>query len=201
MKSKHWLQALTIVLMLSCKKEITPASIKEPTLVADTSVDYVQYVIHKGNQYCDKSIYKHVEYAELKFKVKFDSSAIYTTEDSINQYDINKLYGFSDNNAAHQQFSARFGWRWSNGALRLFGYVYNDGIRRFKELGMVKIGVENTCSIKVENGVYRFGLNDKTDTLFRKSPTARAIGYRLYPYFGGDEPAPHDINIWIKELP
>jgi len=34
----------------------------------------------------------------------------------------------------------------------------------------------------------------------RASSTATAVGYKLYPYFGGDEAAPHDINIWIKEL-
>jgi hypothetical protein len=30
--------------------------------------------------------------------------------------------------------------------------------------------------------------------------TPKGQGYQLYPYFGGDETAPHDINIWIKNL-
>ncbi|MEO5783498.1 MAG: hypothetical protein ABIQ07_09520 [Ginsengibacter sp.] len=36
-------------------------------------------------------------------------------------------------------------------------------------------------------------------SLPRTSTTAKAIGYKLYPYFGGDETAPHEIDIWIKE--
>jgi hypothetical protein len=30
--------------------------------------------------------------------------------------------------------------------------------------------------------------------------TPKGKGYRLYPYFGGDETAPHDISIWVKDL-
>lgn len=83
-----------------------------------------------------------VEYAELKFVVKFDSSAIYNTVDPSNQYDINKLYGFSDNDSLHQRYSARFGWRWSDNALRIFAYVYNSGVRSSKELGAILPGTE-----------------------------------------------------------
>lgn len=187
--------------MLSCKKEITSSIAKETIPASGTSKDYVQYTIHKGNQYCDENIYKPIEYSELKFSVKFDSSAVYATKESANQYDINKLYGFSDNNSYHHKFSARFGWRWSDGALRLFGYVYNDEVRSFKQIGIVNIGSENFCSIKIDTNIYIFTLNNKTDTLARKSTTSKALGYKLYPYFGGDEVAPHDINIWIKELP
>lgn len=118
----------------------------------------------------------------------------------VNQLDINKLYGFSDNNAVHQQFSARFGWRWSDSALYLFGYTYNNGIRAYKKLGSVKIGTENFCSIKVDSTSYIFTLNDAVDSMERKSSTPDAVGYQLYPYFGGDELAPHDINIWIKQI-
>ncbi|MGI8584586.1 MAG: hypothetical protein ACR2KX_20545 [Chitinophagaceae bacterium] len=79
----------------------------------------------------------------MNFIAKFDSTAIYSNVNPDNRLYINKLYGFSDNNPTHQQFSARFGWRWSDNALRLFGYVYNDGVR--KELGTVAIGTENNC--------------------------------------------------------
>jgi len=34
----------------------------------------------------------------------------------------------------------------------------------------------------------------------RESTTTMAEGYQLYPYFGGDETAPHDIFIWIEKL-
>ncbi len=165
-----------------------------------TSNQFVQYTILKGQQYCDKSTYQPVKYDFLSFVVKFDSSAIYQTTNAGNQDDINKLFGFSDNNAQHQQYSARFGWRWSKNALRLFGYIYNNGVRSSKELGTVEIGTENSCSIKVSGSNYIFTLNGSSQIMPRASTTLKAEGYQLYPYFGGDEVAPHTISILIKQL-
>jgi len=161
---------------------------------------FINYTIRQGQQFCDQSTFFPVECTELKFVVKFDSSAIYTTIDPINQYDINKLYGFSDNNSDHQKFSARFGWRWSNMALDIFAYVYNDGILVWKKLGTVQIGDENNCSVRVLDQQYIFSLNKSTDTLQRSSTTKAGVGYKLFPFFGGNESAPHDITIKIKEL-
>jgi hypothetical protein len=142
-----------------------------------------------------------VKLSRLSFKVKFDSSAIYTTGKAENQKDINKLFGFSDNNALHHEYSARFGWRWSDNALRIFAYDYNNGTRSFKELGIVKIGTENSCSITVSGNKYIFSLNGAETVMPRESTTELAEGYQLYPYFGGDESAPHAITIWIEMLP
>lgn len=161
---------------------------------------YIQHSIFAGNHYSDKNDIRKANATILAFKVKFDSTAIYTTVDPVNQTDINKLFGFSDNNAAHHQYSARFGWRWSENALRLFGYTYNAGRRSFKELGTVRPGVENECSISVYENNYIFSLNGSKTSMPRESKTEEIAGYQLYPYFGGDEVAPHDIFIWIKEF-
>ncbi len=161
---------------------------------------FVHYLIRAGQHYSDQNPFRAVSYSDLKFIVKFDSSAIYQTVSPANQYDINKLYGFSDNNTAHHFFSARVGWRWSDGALRLFGYVYNNGIVIAKELGDISIGDEHSYSVKVTTTEYVFTLNGMSKSIQRTSTTTQAAGYQLYPYFGGDEPAPHDITIRIKEL-
>ena len=184
-----------LMLCACSKKDISP-------LLAFSDAkqnDFIKYTIPAGHQYCDQSTYIPIDFSELKFTARFDSSAIYHTLDPINQFDINKLYGFSDNNSGHHSYSARFGWRWSQNALRLFGYTYNNGVRESKELGIVKIGVENNCSIKIAMHQYYFTLNGITDSMERSSTTGKALGYKLYPYFGGDELAPHEINIWIKE--
>jgi len=161
---------------------------------------FIKYTIQKGNQYCDANAYKAVEASEMKFAVRFDSTAIYETVSPENQLDINKLYGFSDNNADHHQFSARFGWRWSDKALRLFAYIYNNGSVTSKELTSVTIGAEINCSIKVTSTNYLFSVDGVTTQLARMATTEKAKGYQLYPYFGGDEVAPHQINIWIQNL-
>ena len=63
----------------------------------------------------------------------------------------------------------------------------------------VAIGSELHCSIKVQGEVYQFTVDGKTETMPRMSTTQNGKGYQLYPYFGGDEGAPHDVRIWIKE--
>jgi hypothetical protein len=189
---------ILLLLLFSCNKsQVAIAPINHP---GSSSPQFIKYTIRGGQQYCDQSVYKQTNFSELKFAVKFDSTAIYQTVSPGNQYDVNKLYGFSDNNDEHHHFSARFGWRWSEGALRLFGYVYNNGVMNFEELGTVSIGIEYTCSIKVTAANYIFTLNNTSKNMPRASTTASAVGYQLYPYFGGDETAPHDITIWIKQL-
>ena len=193
-----------LLLLSGCKKidhiiekQVTPKSVVSEKPVTQT---YTQYIIPKGEHYATNNAYAPIEMQELKFMVKFDSSAIYTSKQAVNQYDINKLYGFSDNNKDHHQYSARFGWSWTNKALRLYAYVYNEGKVEKKELGTVVIGTEIQCSIKATESNYIFTLNEKEATMPRKSATPAAKGYLLYPYFGGDETAPHTITISIKNL-
>ena len=199
MKKNLVVLSLFIITFTSCQKKIDSiiSNIKGNT---NKIGDFVKYTIPQGEQYSDKSGYHTVKYQQLSFIVKFDSSAIYKTVSPSNQTDINKLYGFSDNQAQHHVFSARFGWRWSNNALRLFAYTYNNGAVSLVELGTVEIGAENNCSIKVTGTNYVFTFNGKEKTMPRLSTTPVAEGYKLYPYFGGSETAPHKITISIKEL-
>ena len=192
---------MALLCFASCKKtSVSIADLPHKIVVSSDSSGYIKYSIAQGAQYCDKSTLTVIKYQQLAFRVKFDSSAIYSTTLGENQYDINKLYGFSDNNLDHHQFSARFGWRWSNDSLRLFGYIYNNGIRSDAELGTIAIGSENNCMIKVTATTYVFVLNEKETVMPRASTTAMAEGYKLFPYFGGDEMAPHAISIWIQDL-
>lgn len=202
MKYNLFILSIAVLIFQSCSKQIetTGSSISAKKGSESVSNQYIQYTIMKGQQYCDKSIFVPVKCSQVSFKAKFDSSAIYKTAADSNQADINKLYGFSDNNAAHHEYSARFGWRWSNNALRLFAYDYNNGVMSFKELGAVQIGVENTCSIRISGNEYVFTLNGVETKMPRASITTLAEGYKLFPYFGGNESAPHTISIWIEEL-
>lgn len=194
MKAPILLVAVAL-LLASCSK-MAEAIVDKAT--STPTGQFIKYTIEKGNQYCNNNGYKPVETTEMKFSVKFDSTAIYETLSSENQYDINKLYGFSDNNTDHHQYSARLGWRWSDKALRLFAYVYNEGAVASKELTTIAIGEEINCSIKVAGSNYLFTVNGITTQLPRLATTEKGKGYQLYPYFGGDEVAPHQVTIWIK---
>lgn len=190
--------ALLLLLLAGCKKDNLSENLSTPPPLP-AATGFLQYVIPKGEHYATANSYKLVESAEMKFTVRFDSTCIYKTTDPQNQLDINKLYGFSDNGGMHHQFSARFGWRWSGGALRLFAYTYNNGVRESKELTTIAINKEVHCAIRINKAAYVFTVDEKAETMPRQSTTAMAKGYKLYPYFGGDEAAPHEVRIWIKE--
>ena len=162
--------------------------------------DFVKYVIRKGEQSSSPSTYKvYSNLSEQKFVVRFDTSAIYATANPVNQGDINKLYGFSDNDKPHHVNSARIGWRWYNNALELHGYIYNDSVRTSQLITSVALNTDIPCSIKVAATSYTFTVNSTSIQMPRTAKTAGGSGYRLYPYFGGDEMAPKDITILIKE--
>lgn len=182
----------------SCKKVIE--TVIESGTHTPKPGEYFTYTIKQGQHYADVNAYQPLQINELKFDVKFDSTAIYQTSDPANQEDINKLYGFADNNSQHHEFSARFGWNWARGSLRLYAYTYNAGVRDSREIIAIQPGFVYPCSIKVTENKYLFTVDHHTIEMARQSTTASAIGYRLYPYFGGDETAPHDITISIKEF-
>jgi hypothetical protein len=201
MKKNYYSYSLLLLLFCACTKEVVtippekqPAAIPPPV-----TSNAIEYTINKGEHFCDKNIFVPVDYQALSFTAYFDSSAKYTSIAAENQYDINKLYGFSDNQAHHQEYSARFGWRWSDNALYLFAYVYNNGVRSSEMLGAVPLNTAVHCGLTVLGNQYVFTLNGKTTVLPRMAKTQRALGYKLYPYFGGDEIAPHTIRIRIDE--
>lgn len=170
-----------------------------PSKPAAATSQFVLYTIRQGQHSSDKSVLKTVKVSSMNFIAKFDNSAIYQTLDPVNQYDINKLWGFSEG-FNHQYNSARIGWAYNEGALRLYAYVYNRGVRASQEITTVTIGTEIPCSISLSGNSYIFKVNNVVVTLPRANSTATASGYQLYPYFGGDEVAPQNIYINIKQL-
>ena len=169
------------------------------TAATGTNNAFTTYTILQGEQYCVGNAYPVYVTSAMYFTVKFDSSDIYTSQLASNQYDYNKLYGFSDNMSDHHSFSARFGWRWCNNHIELSAYTYNDGVRSIKDLGGIDLNKEHNCAIMVSGSQYDFVLDGDTTSVPRTSTTAQAMGYKLLPYFGGDEVAPHTMTIQIRE--
>jgi hypothetical protein len=190
------LLSVLLFLAFSCEK---PAI---EILTNKATTTFTNYKITQGQHYAnnDSTLLLSTNYKQLTFICKFDNSAIYNTTLKEHQGNINKLYGFADNNRHHQKFSARFGWNWVNGSLHLWAYTYNDGNRTYKDLGAVAIGSEISCTIVLLPSAYIFGVNGIETLMPRTATTSTAIGYKLFPYFGGQEPAPQDITILIKEL-
>ncbi len=169
----------------------------DTTVVLDT---FITYIIPAGANYVLGNSYLAFSQKSISFKAIFDSSCIYTNVNPVNQADINKLYGFSDCNTFHQINSARFGWNWKDGAMHIHAYCYSDTVRIYKELGTVPLNAEVNCKLEVVSGYYVFTLNGFKDSVSRHCTDTIASGYKLLPFFGGDEMAPHEIRIKIKEL-
>jgi len=159
----------------------------------------VTYIIKKDSHYCKPNPITFTSKSRLIFTAVFDSSCIYQTVNPHNQNDINKLYGFSDCNTLHLLNSARVGWRWSNDSLRIFGFVHNDAAMISQEITTAPIGSVINCSITCLDTQYKFEVNGKK-VLLPRHCSGKYTRYRLYPYFGGDEAAPHRIKIQITEL-
>ncbi len=134
------------------------------------------------------------------FTAIFNKSAIYHFTDPNTMYDQNTLYGFADNFDKHQQFGARFGWRWFNNELQIAAYTNNYGDSNIVQIGAVPLNTEVKYGIVVNSTTYDFYLNGSLAiSLPRASSTRSALPYKLFPYFGGDAVAPHRITIKIRE--
>ncbi len=171
-----------VVFILSCKKIDTQG--------------YRVYKIKEGRHrsntaYCtNKSNY-------ISFEAIFDESAQYISDDPDNQYDVNKLYGLSDCETSHTKNSIRFGWRWLNDSLEILWYKREDGDFSFEKITTINLNTSYYYTITFTEDSYILSVNGVQVEVNRKcSGTYRK--YYLYPYFGGDEKAPHDITICIK---
>lgn len=137
----------------------------------------------------------------MSFTARFDESARYDLQNN-DQGDINKLMGFADANSLHHDNSIRFGWRYSiaKGEVEIFGYAYQDGVRNFKYITDVAIHETADFSIQLTEQSYVLQVNGE-EMLEMERMVKNTVGvyYLLFPYFGGNEPAPHDINIFVKE--
>ena len=162
--------------------------------------DFTTYAIKAGDHEVQKNANAPFSGNSLRFQAVFDSSCIYQTAIAENQSDINKLYGFSDCSSQHQQNSARFGWNWREGAIRIYAYIYVNGVRQEQELGTAELNQTNSFKITLQDNAYIFTYHNVETKMPRHCTGGVGIAYKLLPYFGGDEVAPHEIKIKIRNL-
>ena len=157
---------------------------------------YRVFTIKKGNHRSTTN-YKTTKTDHLTFKSIFDSSAIYTSIDPINQYDVNKLYGLSDCGCNHSINSIRVGWRWLNDSLEILWFKHMNGNFSFDKITTIDIDKVYDYSISFTDTSYIICVDNICKETTR-SCSDNNRRYYLYPYFGGDESAPHDIKIRIQ---
>jgi len=178
---------LILLLFLSCRKE-------------DNDLGLRVYTIQAG-EHSSGSFINHPDNSKISFQFILDESAIYETEIAENQHDVNKIYGMSDFGVRHQKYSIRLGWRYLNNELELCWLRHEEGRHSAATIKTIDTDVVYNATIDIKTFYYVIVIDNDT-TLVRRRPEGNwglLRRYYLYPYFGGNEYAPHDITIKIKE--
>ncbi len=167
----------------------------------EEKVDLVRvFVIRKGEHYATPRVLESLQTSTIRFQARFDASAVYDFRQEGFQDSKNKLFGFSDCNDLHHDNSARFAWQWFNDRVEIFAYCYVDGERVEAFVGTVGLNEFSDYRISITDGYYEFQLNGGEPVRIKRgSVCERGVYYKLWPYFGGTLPAPHDVTIAIRE--
>ena len=166
---------------------------------------YRVYTIDRGNHYSDGPIDKLFgndnKADSWEWEVIFESSCIYLESDLLNPsnyLDVNKLIGFSDCDRHHSQYSCRVGWRASGDSIELLIYKRDDNNIGFKSLKKVYPDQIVNVTLDFKDTTYISCIDGICDTLIRPCPDWSGRKYSLFPFFGGQETAPHKMKIRIK---
>ena len=168
------------------------------TIDIDPDTGFEIFTISQGNH---SSILRNEPFTGTGIRVTaiFDESAEYTLDVASDQADINKLVGFSDCHQDHQSESARIGWRWYQDQLQLLAYTYREGQLSFELMGAVDFNKEIDLEILINDDTYQYsGTGLSSVTMQRTQNCETGDNYWLWPYFGGDQPAPHEVTIKLK---
>jgi len=157
------------------------------------------FVTPAGEHYAHPKLVQTLQDSELRFEARFDNTAIYDLGDPALQTNKNKLMGFSECNALHHNNSARFAWQWFNDRLEIWAYCYVNSERVEVFVGAVSLDTYNLYSLRLTPTHYAFQLNNEDPVYITRGDVCQTgIYYMLWPYFGGEIPAPHQVRIDIK---
>lgn len=158
------------------------------------------FTIGKGDHYSAPRKSGLYRGEKITFKAYFNETAKYDLGDE-DQLDTNKLYGSSDCGSFHQQNSARFGWRWNNERLEIMAFTHVGGQFFYEYIASAALNKSYQYEIMLsqDKGSYIFNFNGKTVTMPRGCKDSIMKGYKLYPYFGGNKVAPHEMLIKVEE--
>jgi len=146
-------------------------------------------------------VFYYFKMKDINVKVKFDESCLYEPFDE--EHDINKLWGIGF--VYHHKNSARFGWRAMGKIIEIHTYCYVDGKRVSEKLIECQPNEWLELDLDVFKDRYQFKAKnidgERALKNIEKGKTSflQLFTYKLFPYFGGNNPAPHNMGITIIE--
>jgi len=159
----------------------------------------MKFIIKKGTHYSNETVFKLKNFFNtnntLQYQVVFDDSCVYELPKE-DQGDINKLFGFSIG-FNHHKNSARFGWSYQDGKINLHAYIYDNGVRKSKLIDKLNFNSSYLLTLTDLGEEWKFSVENGSNITELKMSKLHDFewGYKLWPYFGGNNPAPHDITI------
>lgn len=172
----------------------------------------VLYYIGKGKHYSVRPLFDWIK-IPLKLgiaKENFTFTAIFGSGTNYSNWrqdkSVHKLYGINYGLFPHRN-SIRIGWRYGGQfQIEIFSYVYRNGIR--KEDYLCHVSMNEEIKFKFE----RIGREEiyisilvgdwkpysPVETVIQM-PEVSKIKLKLWPYYGGVNPASEPVNIFIKE--
>lgn len=136
-------------------------------------------------------------------KFMFGSDCSYDLR-SIDQFDINKLFGWSQ--GMHHKNSCRFGWVWNleKKCMEIYAYCYVNSVIKSEFICNVELEKWYVGEIKIENGNYYFNVKDENNFSLGYTSIMYGfdinVGYNLGVYFGGNQDAPREMTIFINKI-
>lgn len=169
-------------------------------------IKYMTFRIHKGRHrawplrfnfwWCKSS---------FTWKVRFTESCRYDLG-TADQLDTNKLIGIGYL-PGHHKNSARFGWRYDTQRkqIEIMAYCYVSGRRIIQSLCFCEIGKEYDLYLKVLSSCYYLGVHNAgcvpaLGSTYIDHYHDKNFKYRLGLFFGGNRPAPHDIEVETQNI-
>lgn len=110
----------------------------------------------------------------------------------------NKLWGYSDGIGGIHENSNRIAWKAAGKRIALAGYFYVRGQRIIIPIDTVSPWRVCTGRIYYQRGAYITEINGNY-CIAGQPVEPEGMLFQCYPYFGGTEPAPHNMTIYIKQ--
>ena len=197
-----------LILLLIAATPLAAAAAAGPPCSND-NIDARTFVIKRGKHDGKPKGIKKLQLKRdfdrtLHFQVRFDASVRYATQDPQNQWDWNKLMGFTTY-LIHKN-SIRLGWRYNpkTDLVELGYYGYLAKVRSSKLLDSIPIGEWADVELGMDTaGMYvTVNGNSHSETGDMNLPSWLPVGTVVLStvYFGGDEEAPQSIKVEVRGI-
>lgn len=165
-----------------------------------------RYTIIEGGHYSAHLPKFYWNKKRLVFDFLFSENCLYTlpTEDS---YDVNKLYGLSFGHHMNNSWRLGFNCEKNDGTIQLFSYSHiNKKVISEFLFSINPLSHYTACCVfdRLANKIW-FNIKGENSLFYEKCISfnfnnASKFSYLLFPYFGGNQTTPNDMDIYINHL-